>query len=66
LAATLAAARPAALLYRELATLRIDAPIGIASVDDLAWRGARRDLLEPLCASLGDDDLVAQVTRWQE
>ncbi|HKE15913.1 MAG TPA: 5'-3' exonuclease H3TH domain-containing protein [Kofleriaceae bacterium] len=65
LAATLAAARPAALLYRQLATLRTDAPLGIETVDDLAWRGARRDLLEPLCQRLGDGELVGLVHRWR-
>jgi 5'-3' exonuclease len=64
LAATLAAARPAALLYRHLATLRTDAPLGIDTVDGLAWRGARRDLLEPLCQRLGDAELVGLVHRW--
>ncbi len=66
LAAALAGARPAALLYRQLATLRTDAPLGITSVDDLAWRGCRRDLLEPLCAELGDSELVGQVWKWRE
>jgi 5'-3' exonuclease len=66
LAATLAAARPAALLYRELATLRTDAPLGIDSVEDLAWRGARRELLEPLCAELGEQELLGQVPRWRD
>ena len=66
LAATLAASRPAALLYRQLATLRTDAPLGIESVDDLAWRGCRRDLLEPLCAELGETELCGQVWKWRE
>jgi len=65
LAAALAAEREAALLYRRLATLRTDAPLGIATVDGLAWRGARRDLLEPLCAELGESALLDQVPRWQ-
>lgn len=66
LAATLAASRPAALLYRQLATLRTDAPLGIVSVDDLAWRGCRRDLLEPLCAELGETELCGQVWKWRD
>jgi 5'-3' exonuclease len=66
LAATLTAARPAALLYRQLATLRTDAPLGIDTVEDLAWRGARRELLEPLCAELGEEELLGQVPLWRD
>jgi 5'-3' exonuclease len=40
LAATLAAQREQALLFRELATLRADAPIGV-DVDGLRWTGPR-------------------------
>jgi 5'-3' exonuclease len=42
LATTLAEQRERALLFRELATLRIDAPI-VADVDALQWRGPRAD-----------------------
>jgi len=42
LATTLAEQREQALLFRELATLRADAPIG-ADVDALRWRGPRAD-----------------------
>jgi 5'-3' exonuclease len=42
LAATLTGQRERALLFRELATLRADAPIG-ADVDALRWRGPRAD-----------------------
>jgi len=66
LAAVLANARETALLYRRLATLCTDAPLGITSVDQLAWRGARRDLLEPLCAELDDTGFLEQVHRWQD
>lgn len=64
LAETLARSRDDALLYRRLATLRTDAPLGVTSADQLAWTGARRDLLAPLCESLGDRDLLDQVPRW--
>ncbi len=43
LAATLAAERARALLFRALATLRLDAPVG-ADVDGLRWRGPGREL----------------------
>src|SRR5213596_3751686 len=42
LATTLAEQRERAMLFRELATLRADAPIG-ADVDALRWRGPRAD-----------------------
>jgi 5'-3' exonuclease len=42
LATTLAEQRERALLFRELATLRVDAPIG-ADVDALRWTGPRAD-----------------------
>ena len=38
LAATLAAQREQAMLFRTLATLRLDAPT-IAGIDELRWRG---------------------------
>jgi hypothetical protein len=42
LAAVLAERRTVALLFRELATLRVDAPIG-TEVDALLWTGPRAD-----------------------
>ena len=42
LAAVLAVQRDRALLFRELATLRVDAPIG-ADVDALRWTGSRAE-----------------------
>jgi 5'-3' exonuclease len=65
LAAVLRDHRGDAELFRTLATLRDDVPLA-ESVDDLAWRGAARELLEPLCASLGDDDLVGRISRWRD
>ncbi|HEU5061326.1 MAG TPA: 5'-3' exonuclease H3TH domain-containing protein [Kofleriaceae bacterium] len=66
LAETLVARRDDALLYRRLATLRTDVPLGVSGAGDLAWRGARRELLEPLCRSIGDEGFLADVTRWQD
>jgi 5'-3' exonuclease len=45
LATTLAEQRERALLFRELATLRLDAPLG-ADVDALRWRGPRADFAD--------------------
>jgi 5'-3' exonuclease len=42
LATTLAEQRERALLFRELATLRVDAPVG-ADVDALRWKGPRSE-----------------------
>jgi 5'-3' exonuclease len=55
LAATLAAQRDQAMLFRTLATLRTDAPT-IESVDALRWRGPRPDF-EPLAEALGQRSL---------
>ncbi len=52
-----------ALLYRDLATLRLDAPI-TASVRDLQWDGVRRDEFESLCADLGFGRLASAPHRW--
>jgi 5'-3' exonuclease len=65
LAASLAAQRPDALLYRHLATLRRDAPLG-ESVADLGWRGPRTELLADLCRELGDTRLLESATRTYE
>jgi 5'-3' exonuclease len=62
LAATLAARRDEALLYRTLATLRTDAPLAEA-LDALEWRGADRVALAELCARLDDPAPLARVPR---
>jgi 5'-3' exonuclease len=59
---SLQSARGEALLYRTLATLRTDAPIGVG-LDDLAWRGADRRALETLTQAIGDEGFVERVTR---
>jgi 5'-3' exonuclease len=60
LAETLAARRDEAALYKVLATLRTDAPIG-ESLDDLRYRGARPEL-RALCADLGFGELLQRVS----
>jgi len=60
LAATLREGREEARLFRTLATLRTDVPLR-ESVDDLRWRGPRRDELVRLCAEIGDDVLAASI-----
>jgi 5'-3' exonuclease len=49
--------RDTALLYRTLATLRLDVPLE-ESVDDLAWEGAAARELEALCEELGDEGFL--------
>jgi 5'-3' exonuclease len=65
LARTLAEQRNDALLFRELARLRLDAPLK-ESLDDLAWRGAVRSELVGLCAELGDDAVIARIPRFRD
>ncbi len=62
LATTLAHRRDEALLYKRLATLREDVPLG-ESLADLEWRGARPELRD-FCARIGYDDFPARVRRW--
>ncbi len=52
-----------ALLYRELATLRRDAPVA-AAPDALRWGGVRRAEYEGLCAELGLGRLAGLPHRW--
>ena len=52
LAASLSDNMKAALLYRQLATLRLDVPIA-EGLDDLAWQGANPEPYQQLCDELG-------------
>ena len=52
-----------ALLYRDLATLRRDAPVS-AATDDVRWDGARRGEYEALCQELGFGRLATAPHRW--
>lgn len=65
LAATLAANREPAMLYKKLATLATDVPLPERSVDDLRFRGVPRDAFEAMCDELGSRDLRARPLRWQ-
>jgi 5'-3' exonuclease len=62
LAENLSAQRDEALLYRRLATLRLDVPLA-EGLDELAWRGAK-PVLRQLCAELGAGDIPDRVPRW--
>lgn len=62
LASSLAARREDAALYKKLATLRTDVPLG-ESLEDLEWKGARRDELMALCREIDDEEFVSRVPR---
>jgi 5'-3' exonuclease len=65
LAGSLRASRADAALFKRLATLRTDAPLP-ETLDDLRWRGARRQELTALCAEIGETDLPTRIGRWRE
>ena len=52
IASSLAEHYDEALFYRELATLRLDVDLS-ESLEDLEWRGVKRNDFEELCAELG-------------
>ncbi len=62
LAATLQSHRDDALLYRRLATLRTDAPIG--TLEEVQFRGVPRDRFLDWCQALGAGDLRERPRRW--
>jgi 5'-3' exonuclease len=64
LAETLERGRADALLFRRLATLRMDVPIQ-ENLDGLEWRGALEQLKE-LCVNLGDETFLTRITRWRK
>jgi 5'-3' exonuclease len=54
-----------ALLFRELALLRADAPIP-ESLDDLGWRGVPRRAFQATVEDLGAPHLLTLVPRWRD
>jgi 5'-3' exonuclease len=65
LAESLREHRDEANLYRHLATLRTDVPLP-ETLDDLRWRGARRDELTALCREIGDEAFLDRIAAWRE
>src|SRR5262249_37333069 len=63
LATTLAEQYQDALLFKRLATLRIDAPV-TEDLEGLRFRGATEEL-KAFCERLGFSDLVARVPQWR-
>ena len=64
LAEALRSERDAASLYKELATLRVDVPLR-ETLEDLEWRGARREELGRLCREIGEGEVMDRVSRWR-
>lgn len=67
LASTLQDQRPAAALYRTLATLNRDSTLeGTTKLDDLEWHGVPRERFVALCEELGFDTVLERVHRWAD
>ncbi len=64
LAATLRENMSLALLFRDIATLRPDAPVP-QSLDEIRWQGADKDLWEALCDELGFTTLRTAPQKWK-
>jgi 5'-3' exonuclease len=64
LAQVLAAGRELALLYRRLATLIEDVPLG-EKLEDLRWQGVHRQSFYLWCDALGLNELKLRPRRWQ-
>ena len=65
LAESLATRTEEAGLYKLLATLRTDVPL-TEGLEELRWRGARREPLAALCVELGDTRLADRVPHWDD
>ncbi len=64
LAASLARGRTEAMLYRTLATLRLDVPL-TEPLEALEWKGAPREQWRAWCAAVGTTSLVDRPRRWR-
>jgi 5'-3' exonuclease len=62
LAENLKAHKEEAILFRRLATLRLDVPIK-EKLGDLEWRGARQEL-KGICQEMGAKTLPERIPRW--
>ncbi len=65
LAVTLAEHQREAYLFRELTTLRLDAPIA-EELADLEWRGVPRERFQDFCTAMGFDADAINVHRWAD
>jgi 5'-3' exonuclease len=65
LATVLVEQHEAAVLYRTLARLRLDAPIPQATAAELEWQGAPRSTWEAFCDAWGLERLRSRPHRWR-
>jgi len=65
LAAALADQYEAALLYRTLATLRVDVPLP-ERLPDMKWKGVPRGRYTAFCSRLGFRELATRPSKWDE
>ena len=63
IAASLAQYRTEALLYRELATLRLDVDLP-ETLEQMKWRGIPKQLFKSICNELGFSDLGVRPEEW--
>lgn len=63
LAESLAQRRTEAVLFKELATVRVDVPIQ-EKLNDLKWQGAY-PRLKKICHELGDERIPERIPRWR-
>jgi 5'-3' exonuclease len=64
LAESLAGRREEALLYKKLATIRVDVPLQ-EKLADLKWQGAHKRLMK-FCHDLGDEKIPLRIPRWRQ
>ena len=64
LAESLNTRRADAELYRTLAVLRRDVPL-TETLEDLEWKGVRREEMTALCGELGESELLERISRWR-
>ena len=55
--------REEALLYKKLATIRVDVPLE-EKLSDLKWQGAHKRLMR-FCHELGDQRIPERIPRWR-
>jgi len=64
LAESLSQRREEALLYKKLATIRVDVPLQ-EKLADLKWQGAYKRLMK-FCHDLGDEKIPLRIPRWRQ
>ena len=65
MSANLEERREVAMLYKKLATLRLDVPLS-ETLDELEWRGVRRDEFQTLSAEMGFSRMMNLPHKWDD